>query len=63
MKKWLGNIPPLVIYFLTPEDSGQLVGHGTLLFGIEAGTLTLGSVKAVFWLMMSLGLPIFFARI
>lgn len=63
MKNLLQKITRVVIYFFTPEDSGQLVRHGSLSFGIEAVTLNLGLIKTVFWLIMALVLPYLFSRL
>ena len=63
MKKLLCKITRMVIYFLTPEDSGYLVHHGSLSFSIDADTLSLGSIKAVFWLVMALMLPYLFSNL
>jgi len=43
------------------ENSRQPVGQGKLSFGIETDTLNLGSIKAVFWLIMALVLPVLFS--
>lgn len=63
MKKMLRKITRVVIYVLTPEDSRQLARHGNLSFAIGADTLNLGSIKAVFWLIMALVLPYLFSRL
>ncbi len=51
MKKIFKKIWAILIYFFTPEDSERQIDQGFISFNIDADSLNLGSVKAIFWLV------------
>lgn len=42
-------------YFFTPEDSTVMTGQGNISFGISAGDFNMGSLKALFWVLVTMG--------
>lgn len=51
MKEYINKIIRILIYFFTPEDSATLTRNGIFSYKIERGTIGLGSIKALFWVM------------
>ncbi|MCG8684966.1 MAG: hypothetical protein MI892_08840 [Desulfobacterales bacterium] len=51
MKKLMNTIN----YFFTPEDSTAAAGQGNISFDISSTNLNLGSVKALFWVLSTMG--------
>ena len=49
MKKTLMKM----VYFFSPEDSSGLAAQGD--FALDRRSLNLGSVKALFWVLITLG--------
>ncbi len=45
-----------MVYFFTPEDSTAIAGQGSLSFDLNSKTLNLGSAKALFWVLGTMGI-------
>ncbi|MCG8640600.1 MAG: hypothetical protein MI862_12745 [Desulfobacterales bacterium] len=51
MKHTLHHIIGILVYFITPEDSSRSVRYGLLSADVKNNTVSLGSAKAVFWVL------------
>lgn len=56
MKKNLRTFSSVMVYFLTPEDSSTINKSGSLTIDMDNTRMNLGSAKAIFWVMGTLGL-------
>jgi len=54
MKPSLKKIIKIIVYFFTPEDSATPIQHPTLSFNIKHNQISIGSAKALFWVMNSM---------
>ncbi|MEH0018401.1 MAG: hypothetical protein V6Z89_02050 [Desulfobacter sp.] len=55
MKKFTTKFRRIMAYFFTPEDSTVMTGQGNISFGISAGDFNMGSLKALFWVLVTMG--------
>ncbi len=46
----------MMVFFFTPEDSSLIAGQGNSTFDLSSKTLNLGSAKALFWVVGTMGL-------
>lgn len=53
MTKIMTLINRMITYFFSPEDSSGLAAQGT--FALAQGAVGMGSVKALFWVLMTMG--------
>ena len=56
MKKLITAIREMMVFFFTPEDSTAMAGQGNITFDISTKDLNLGSAKALFWVLGTMGL-------
>lgn len=59
MKDQIKKLLNVIIYFFTPEDSATPIQNSTLSFNIEYDMIGIGSAKAIFWVLNSIGLMYF----
>ncbi len=46
----------MMVFFFTPEDSTAVAGQGNITFELNRKNLNLGSAKALFWVLGTMGL-------
>ncbi len=56
MKKLMNTIRQMMVFFFTPEDSTLIAGQGNITFDISSKSLNMGSAKALFWVLSTMGL-------
>lgn len=56
MTKFMNTIRQMMVFFFTPEDSTAAAGQGNITFDISRSNLNLGSAKALFWVLGTMGL-------
>ncbi len=56
MTKFMNTIRQMMVFFFTPEDSTIMAGEGNTIFDISGKTLNMGSAKALFWILGTMGL-------
>jgi len=54
MKNLFNKIIEIIVYFFTPEDSSTPIQRGLISFDLESERLSIGSAKALFWVMNSM---------
>ncbi len=56
MKKIMNQLFEVVVYFFTPEDSTAKAGPGNISINMGGSSLDMGSLKAIFWVVGTMGL-------
>ncbi|MDD9301644.1 MAG: hypothetical protein HUK40_04565 [Desulfobacter sp.] len=56
MKAQFKAVYRTMVYFFTPEDSTATAGQGNLSIDIKPGDLNMGSLKALFWVLGTMGM-------
>ncbi|MCG8619337.1 MAG: hypothetical protein MI802_24210 [Desulfobacterales bacterium] len=55
MKKLMTQFHKTLAYFFTPEDSSVMAGEGNISFGVTSDSFSLGSLKVLFWVGVTMG--------
>ena len=56
MNKPMNTIRQMMVFFFTPEDSTAMAGQGNITFELSRKNLNMGSAKALFWVLGTMGL-------
>ncbi len=56
MKKIINQLFEIAVYFFTPEDSTAKAGPGNISINMGNSSLDMGSLKAIFWVVGTIGL-------